>query len=68
MLEAWTLAAGIATVDSIAGGRVVPGFGSGWMAREFSGFGIPIVSTRDRLRQLEDGLQIFKGMFDPEQD
>ena len=96
MLEAWTLAAGlaaitdraeigtlvtpvgmrnpahtgkmIATVDNIAGGRVIPGFGSGWMPREFTDFGMPFVSTRDRLRQLEEGLQIFKGMFDPEQD
>ena len=96
MLEAWTLAAGIAavtekpeigtlvtpvgmrnpahtgkmiaTVDNIAGGRIIPGFGSGWMPREFTDFGMPFVSTRDRLRQLEEGLQIFKGMFDPEQD
>ncbi len=96
MLEAWTLAAGIAavteraeigtlvtpvgmrnpahtgkmiaTVDNIAGGRIIPGFGSGWMPREFTDFGMPFVSTRDRLRQLEEGLQIFKGMFDAEQD
>ncbi len=96
MLEAWTLAAGIAavtekpeigtlvtpvgmrnpahtgkmiaTVDNIAGGRIIPGFGSGWMPREFTDFGMPFVSTRDRLRQLEEGLQIFRGMFDPEQD
>ena len=58
----------IATVDNIAGGRIIPGFGSGWMAREFSDFGMPFVSTRDRLRQLEEGLQIFRGMFDPDQD
>ena len=96
MLEAWTLAAGlaatteraeigtlvtpvgmrnpahtgkmIATVDNIAGGRIIPGFGSGWMPREFTDFGMPFVSTRDRLRQLEEGLQIFKGMFDPDVD
>lgn len=96
MLEAWTLAAGIAavteraeigtlvtpvgmrnpahtgkmiaTVDNIAGGRIIPGFGSGWMPREFTDFGMPFVGTRDRLRQLEEGLQIFKGMFDPDQD
>ena len=29
---------------------------------------MPFVSTRDRLRQLEEGLQIFKGMFDADQD
>ncbi|MYA02071.1 MAG: LLM class flavin-dependent oxidoreductase [Chloroflexi bacterium] len=96
MLEAWTLAAGIAavtekpeigtlvtpvgmrnpahtgkmiaTVDNIAGGRIIPGFGSGWMAREFSDFGMPFVGTRDRVRQLGEGLQIFRGMFDPDQE
>ena len=58
----------IATVDNIAGGRIIPGFGSGWMPREFTDFGMPFVSTRERLRQLEEGLQIFKGMFDTEQN
>lgn len=96
MLEAWTLAAGIAavtespeigtlvtpvgmrnpahtgkmiaTVDNIAGGRIIPGFGSGWMPREFSDFGMPFLSTRERLAQLEEGLQIFRGMWDAEQE
>ena len=94
MMEAWTLAAGlaaaterpeigtlvtpvgmrnpahtgkmIATVDNIAGGRIIPGFGSGWMPREFTDFGMPFPDARDRLRQLEEGLQIFKGMWDPD--
>ena len=94
MMEAWTLAAGlaaaterpeigtlvtpvgmrnpahtgkmIATVDNIACGRIIPGFGSGWMPREFTDFGMPFPDARDRLRQLEEGLQIFKGMWDPD--
>ena len=96
MMEAWTLAAGlaavtetpeigtlvtpvgmrnpahtgkmIATVDNISGGRVIPGFGSGWMPREFTDFGMPFLDARDRLRQLEEGLQIFKGMWNPDQE
>ena len=96
MLEAWTLAAGIAaiteraeigtlvtpvgmrnpahtgkmiaTVDNIAGGRIIPGFGSGWMPREFTDFGMPFPESRERLRQLEEGLQIFKAMWDADQD
>ena len=95
MLEAWTLAAGIAavtesaqigtlvtpvgmrnpahtgkmiaTVDNIAGGRVIPGFGSGWMPREFTDFGMPFLGGRERLGQLEEGLQIFRQMWDPDQ-
>ena len=94
MMEAWTLAAGlaaaterpeigtlvtpvgmrnpahtgkmIATVDNIAGGRIIPGFGSGWMPREFTDFGMPFPDARGRLRQLEEGLQIFKEMWDPD--
>ena len=96
MMEAWTLAAGlaavtekpeigtlvtpvgmrnpahtgkmIATVDNIAGGRIIPGFGSGWMPREFTDFGMPFPEPRERLRQLEEGLQIFKGMWNPDQE
>ena len=57
----------IATIDEIAGGRVIPGFGSGWMPREFTDFGMPFLSTPERLKQLEEGLQIFQAMWDPEQ-
>lgn len=38
------------------------------MAREFTDFDMPFLETRDRLRQLEEGLQIFKGMFDADVD
>ena len=33
----------IATVDNIAGGRIIPGLGGGWMAREFTDFGVPFL-------------------------
>jgi alkanesulfonate monooxygenase SsuD/methylene tetrahydromethanopterin reductase-like flavin-dependent oxidoreductase (luciferase family) len=53
----------IATVDNIAGGRVIPGLGGGWMAREFSDFGVPFLSTRERLGQLRETVTLLKRMW-----
>jgi probable F420-dependent oxidoreductase len=53
----------IATVDNIAGGRVIAGFGAGWMAREFEDFGMPFGSTGQRLHQLDETLQLVKRMW-----
>ena len=53
----------IATVDEIAGGRVIPGLGGGWMEREFTDFGMPFHATRERLRQLEETVVLLKRMW-----
>ena len=58
----------IATVDSIAGGRVVPGFGVGWMPREHTDFGQPFHSTRDRADQLDETVQFLRALWDPDVD
>ncbi len=55
----------IATVDSIAGGRVIPGFGAGWMPREHTDFGMPFHSTADRLTQLEETVEFLVDLWDP---
>ncbi|HCU99830.1 MAG TPA: LLM class flavin-dependent oxidoreductase, partial [Dehalococcoidia bacterium] len=52
----------IATADEIAGGRIIPGLGGGWMEREFTDFGVPFLSTRERLRQLEETVVLLKRM------
>jgi len=57
----------IATVDAIAGGRVIPGFGAGWMEREHTDFGMPFPDGRARLRQLDEALTLLKAMWDPTQ-
>jgi probable F420-dependent oxidoreductase len=57
----------IATVDAIAGGRVIPGLGSGWMAREHTDFGVPFRSTGERLQQLEETVELLRAMWDPAQ-
>jgi alkanesulfonate monooxygenase SsuD/methylene tetrahydromethanopterin reductase-like flavin-dependent oxidoreductase (luciferase family) len=56
----------IATVDNIAGGRVIPGFGGGWMAREFTDFGMPFLRTPERLGQLRETVRLMRKMWDPE--
>lgn len=56
----------IATVDNIAGGRVIAGLGAGWMPREFTDFGVPFLSTGERLKQLRETVQLFKRMWGDE--
>lgn len=53
----------IATVDNIAEGRIIPGFGAGWMPREFSDFGVPFLSTSQRLVQLRETVELMKRMW-----
>jgi len=58
----------IATADNIAGGRVIAGLGGGWMPREFTDFGVPFLSTGQRLRQLRETVELLKRMWDTEED
>lgn len=58
----------IATIDHIAGGRIIPGFGGGWMAREFTDFGVPFLSTGQRLGQLRETVELMQRMWDPNED
>lgn len=56
----------IATVDAIAGGRIIPGFGAGWMDREHTDFGMPFMAVADRLRHMNETLELLRMMWDPE--
>ena len=53
----------IATIDNIAGGRIIPGLGAGWMPREFSDFGVPFLNTGQRLGQLRETVELLKRMW-----
>lgn len=58
------LAKQIASIDHIAGGgRVIAGLGAGWFEPEFTGTGCAFPTTRERLRALEESVQIMKGMW-----
>ena len=53
----------IATIDNIAGGRIIPGLGAGWMPREFTDFGMPFLGTSGRLGQLRETVELLKRMW-----
>jgi F420-dependent oxidoreductase-like protein len=57
------LAKQIATIDQIAGGRVIAGLGAGWYEEEFRGYGAPFPPLRERHAALEETCQILRGMW-----
>lgn len=52
------LAKTIASIDNIAGGRVIAGLGAGWMQSEFEDFGVPFLDVPARLRQLRETIDL----------
>jgi len=60
------LAKQIATIDQIANGRVIAGLGAGWFAPEFEQTGCDFPGTRERLRALEEMVEIMKRMWSEE--
>jgi F420-dependent oxidoreductase-like protein len=57
------LAKAMATVDHVSGGRMELGLGAGWSQLEFDAYGIPFLPIKDRLDQLEEGVQIIRSLF-----
>lgn len=60
------LAKQIATLDQIAPGRVIAGLGAGWYPPEFEQTGCEFPDTRERLRALEEMVEIMKRMWTEE--
>ena len=57
----------IATVDHIAGGRVIAGLGSGWMPAEYEDFGVSFPEAPARARQLKETVSLLKQMWTSEE-
>jgi F420-dependent oxidoreductase-like protein len=57
------LANAMVTVDHVSGGRMELGLGAGWSQLEFDAYGIPFLPIKDRLDQLEEGVQIIRSLF-----
>ncbi|WP_425826409.1 LLM class F420-dependent oxidoreductase [Streptomyces fractus] len=57
------LAAIVATVDQMSGGRVELGLGTGWYEREHAAFGLPFPPTAERFDRLEEQLAIITGLW-----
>ncbi|WP_068280229.1 LLM class F420-dependent oxidoreductase [Aldersonia kunmingensis] len=49
-----------ATADLISGGRVEMGIGGGWYEHEWRAYGYGFPSAGDRLKRLDEGVQIFR--------
>lgn len=57
------LAKQVATIDQIAGGRVIMGLGAGWFQPEFEAYGNPFPALGERMRALEETVQIMQGLW-----
>ena len=57
------LAKTAATVDVISKGRVDFGIGAGWIENEYHSFGYPYPSASVRIKQLEEAIQLIRGMW-----
>lgn len=55
-----------ATVDVISNGRLFMGMGAAYYQREFEGYGFPFYSPGERLRRLEEAVQIVHLMWTQE--
>jgi len=53
----------LATIDSIAPGRVIAGLGAGWFEAEFRGYGADFPSIGGRMDGLEDTCEILTRMW-----
>src|SRR4029434_1155435 len=61
------LAKQIATIDHIAGGRVIAGLGSGWFASEYEAYGAPFPPVSERLRALDETCELMKRLWSQEE-
>jgi alkanesulfonate monooxygenase SsuD/methylene tetrahydromethanopterin reductase-like flavin-dependent oxidoreductase (luciferase family) len=52
-----------ATLDSISGGRLILGLGTGWHEGEFKAYGYPFESNAARVRRLDEAAEIIKRMW-----
>src|SRR6201982_4256319 len=60
------LAKTVTTLDVLSGGRAQLGIGAAWFEEEHDGLGVPHPPIAERFERLEEAVQIFFQMWDPE--
>jgi F420-dependent oxidoreductase-like protein len=60
------LAKQLATIDQIAGGRVIAGLGAGWFQPEFAGYGCEFPPLALRMTALEETCEILRRLWTEE--
>ena len=54
------------SLDTLSGGRIFTGIGTGWTEREFHMTGIPFPDIATRLRMLDEALTVLRSLFTQE--
>jgi F420-dependent oxidoreductase-like protein len=54
------------TLDHIVEGRLILGIGAAWFELEHTAYGIPFYTTGERLRRLDEAVQIIKSLWTAE--
>ena len=57
------LAKMVATAQALSGGRVILGIGAGWNEEEYRAYGWPYPSTRTRIAQLAEAIELIRAMW-----
>lgn len=52
-----------AQIDEASGGRVIAGVGAGWTRAEFEMMGIPFPEASERLRRMDEAVEIMRGLW-----
>jgi probable F420-dependent oxidoreductase len=52
-----------AQIDEASGGRVIAGVGAGWTRAEFEMMGIPFPGVSERLRIMDEAVEIMRGLW-----
>ncbi len=60
------LAKAITTIDHLSDGRAEMGIGAGWAQVEYNAYGIEFPEVKVRMDQLEEGIQVLRGMLHTE--
>jgi F420-dependent oxidoreductase-like protein len=60
------LAKQIATLDHVSNGRAIAGLGAGWFEAEFRAYGCEFPPLRERMRALDESVEIMKRMWTEE--
>ncbi|MCB0954852.1 MAG: TIGR03560 family F420-dependent LLM class oxidoreductase [Ilumatobacter sp.] len=60
------LAKAITAIDQLSGGRAHMGIGAGWAQVEYDAYGIPFPEVKPRMDQLEEGIQVLRGLLHDE--
>src|SRR5436190_1665494 len=56
-----------ATLDHACGGRLIMGIGGAWFEQEHNAYGIPFYTTAERIRRLDEAVEIIKRLWSEKQ-